>query len=229
MHLSLLPPISNSQVYVKGDVSIHETASIAPGAIVQADPGSKIIIAAGVCIGMGVILHAHKGNIEVETGAILGAGVLVVGTAKIGANACLGAATTIWNSSVERSQILPAGSLIGDKGRSAPVTEEKEEVPTTEEENKEVAAAEEEKVATIQEATNNNGFSPTSSTKETAPQTAELATVTETPPPQVSSDSSPGGIAVYGQASLNRLLGTLFPYKAKAEQEGEEEQGGQEG
>ena len=212
MHLSLLPPISNSQVYVKGDVSIHESAAIAPGAIVQADPGSKIIIAAGVCIGMGVILHAHKGTIEVETGAILGAGVLVVGTAKIGANACLGAATTIWNSSVEPSQILPAGSLIGDKGRSAPVKDETEDVPITEEENKEVPITEKEKedVATIEEATHNNGFSPTSSTQETA----ELATVAETPPP--------GGMAVYGQASLNRLLGTLFPYKAKAEQEEQE-------
>jgi len=64
MHLSPLQPISNSHFYVSGNVTIHPSAAIAPG--VSADPESQIIIAAGVCVGMGTILHAHAGILEVS-------------------------------------------------------------------------------------------------------------------------------------------------------------------
>jgi len=117
MQLPTLPLISNSHVYVEGDVSIDPSAAIAAGVILRAAFDSKIIIAAGVCIGMGSILHSHQGTLEVEAGANLGAGVLVVGKGKIGANACIGAATTIWNSSIQSGQVVPAGSVVGDRGR----------------------------------------------------------------------------------------------------------------
>jgi len=71
MHLSPLQPISNSHFYVGGNVIIH-SAAIAPGVLLQADPESQIIIAAGVCVGMGTILHAHAGILEVESGANIG-------------------------------------------------------------------------------------------------------------------------------------------------------------
>lgn len=111
MRLPPLPPIGH-QVHVNGDVSIDEGAVIAPGVILQADPGCRIAIAAGVCIGMGSILHAHQGNLDVEAGACLGAGVLVIGTGKIGAYACIGAITTIWNQDIEPQQLIPAGSVL---------------------------------------------------------------------------------------------------------------------
>jgi carbon dioxide concentrating mechanism protein CcmN len=117
MHLPTLPFISHSHVYVEGDVSIDASAAIAAGVILRADPDSKIIIAAGVCIGTGSLLHAHRGTLEVEACANLGAGVLVVGKGKIGANACIGAATTIWNSSIQSGQVVQAGSVVGDRGR----------------------------------------------------------------------------------------------------------------
>jgi len=66
MHLSPLQPISNSHFYVSGNVTIHPSAAIAPGVLLQADPESQIIIAAGVCVGMGTILHAHAGILEVS-------------------------------------------------------------------------------------------------------------------------------------------------------------------
>jgi len=50
------------------------------------------IIGAGVCIGMGSSIHAY-GTIEVEVGAILWGFADWQG--KIGANACIGFATTI--------------------------------------------------------------------------------------------------------------------------------------
>lgn len=91
------------------------------GVILIATPNSKIAIEAGVCIGMGAILQAHGGTINIKSGAILGAGVLVVGKATIGANACIGAATTIYNASIEPLQIVPAGSVIGDESRNSEV------------------------------------------------------------------------------------------------------------
>ncbi|MBE9094579.1 carbon dioxide concentrating mechanism protein, partial [Tychonema sp. LEGE 07203] len=57
MYLSPLQLSSNSQILMSGDVVVNESAAIAPGVILQADPDSKISIAAGACIGMGVILH----------------------------------------------------------------------------------------------------------------------------------------------------------------------------
>ncbi len=118
MYLSPLRPfLGNSQYYASGDVNIAEGAAIATGVILQADPDCHIVIAAGVCIGMGAVLHAHQGSIEVETGATLGAGVLVVGNVKIGANACIGTGSTILNCSLEKAQVLSAGSLWGDHGR----------------------------------------------------------------------------------------------------------------
>ncbi|HEY9874974.1 MAG TPA: hypothetical protein V6D12_16170 [Candidatus Obscuribacterales bacterium] len=197
MHLPLLPAISNSDVYVTGDVSIDASAAIAPGVIIQAEPDSKIIIAAGVCIGMGAILHAHKGTLEVESGAILGAGVLVVGKCKIGNNACIGSATTIWNTSIEPWQVVPPASLLGDTGRqvaetSAPVADE---MPTTE-------AATPENGQSLQENGKHSG-SPT-------PQ----ETTSEEAPTQKDAELSPpaAGNPIYGQANLNRLMLTLFPH-----------------
>ena len=117
MYLSPLQLSSNSQIFMSGDVVVNEGAAIAPGVILQADPDSRISIAAGACIGMGVILHAREGTLEIGAGAILGAGVLVVGAGTIGANACIGAGTTLINPCIDQMQILPAGSLIGDTSR----------------------------------------------------------------------------------------------------------------
>ena len=112
-----LQPISDFHSYASGDVTIDPSAAIAPGVLLQADPDSRIAIAAGACIGMGSVLHAHKGTLIVETGATLGAGVLIVGAVKIGANACVGSVTTILNRDVERGKVIPPGSLLGDESR----------------------------------------------------------------------------------------------------------------
>ncbi len=302
MHLPPLPSIINSHVIVTGDVSIDKSAAIAPGVILQADPDSRITIAAGVCIGMGAILHAHKGILEIDAGAILGAGVLVVGVGKIGANACIGAATTIWNSSVDSWQVLPAGSMVGETGRkiadnspppppetpeiapevkpanfetttlteevkapklaAATSTEEVKaanlETATSTEEVKapKLAAAtstEEVKAANLETATSNEEVKAVSdesvavkeqevavATSEPAPaptafedngingksptaieQSATAPTETPaTPEVEVTQQQAPDsesisvGVTVYGQAHLNKLLLTLFPYKS---------------
>ncbi len=195
MHLQTQPSINNSHVYVEGDVCIDATAAIAPGVILRAAPDSKIIIGSGVCIGMGSILHAYQGSLEIGAGVNLGAGVLVIGNGKIGANACIGAATTIWNSSIEPGQVVPGCSVIGKQGRqvtdvssaaTSPVPVHPPEIP---------------------DVTPPNGQVPP--TKAVAsPSTTDEDSPTE---PQAA-PSSEVGASVYGQGNLNRLLKTLFPY-----------------
>lgn len=200
MPLPPLEPISNSHFCKSGDVTIHASAAIAPGAILQADPDSRIIINAGVCIGMGAILHAHQGILEVETGATIGASVLVVGKGKIGANACIGSATTIWNSSVAPAQVVPPSSLLGDTGRQ--ISEPQETTSTCEE-------------SLNGRASNPPSAVDQSSSGEGDPNAPSAAPVPDaTPSPAVTESPASVSVSVYGQASLNRLLGTLFPYNS---------------
>jgi len=188
MYLPPLHPISNSQFYVSGNVTIDPSAAIAPGVLLQADPESQIIIASGVCIGMGAILHAHAGILEVEQGANLGTGVLIVGKGKIEANACIGSMTTILNSSVGAGKVVPPGSLIGDPSRQVAETQGSESTTTP-----------------VFESSSNH-------------QVSEPSDSPPTPDESVSNQQAPealeaSGTQVYGQASLNRLLSTLLPHR----------------
>jgi len=114
-----VPPISirqitHTDVYISGDVVIEEGAAIAPGVILRAAPESKIIIRSAACLGMGTIVNAFGGTIEIGKSSILGASVLIVGKGTIGANVCIGPATTVFNSSIDSSSVILAGSLIGE-------------------------------------------------------------------------------------------------------------------
>ncbi|MDJ0675339.1 MAG: transferase [Calothrix sp. MO_167.B42] len=116
-----VPPLrlgNNFDSYISGEVIIHPSAAIAPGVILQATPNGKIIIGSGVCIGMGSILQVEQGTLEIGAGANLGAGFLMVGEGKVGENACIGSATTLFYCSVERGQIVTPGSILGDTSRA---------------------------------------------------------------------------------------------------------------
>ena len=116
--------INDSHLFVSGDVVIHPTAAIASGVLLQADPGCQVIVGSGVCIGSGSILHANQGNLVIDSGAILGSGVLVIGCCTIGENACVGSLTTILSCSVEPRQFVPAESLWGDRSRQLELSAE---------------------------------------------------------------------------------------------------------
>jgi carbon dioxide concentrating mechanism protein CcmN len=118
-YLPPLEPIGDFRSYVCGDVVINETAAIASGVLIQADQGGKIIIAAGVCIGMGAVLHAQGGVLEIGAGANLGAGVLVYGSSKIGEGACIGASSSIVRAVIAKGAIVPPCSLISGLEQSA--------------------------------------------------------------------------------------------------------------
>lgn len=134
MYLPPLQPVANSDIRICGDVEINPTASIASGVILQAAPNSKIIIGVDVCIGMGVIITAYGGVVEIADGATLGSGVLIVGHSKIGSNACVGTASTILNASVDSMKVITPGSIIGDVSRQS--TEQAVEQPAKSTEDK---------------------------------------------------------------------------------------------
>ena len=191
MSLSPLHPIGNFNSHISGEVIIDRTAAIAPGVVFHADPNSKIIIAAGVCIGMGVVLHAHAGNLEIEAGVNLGAGVLVVGKGTIGANACIGAATTIFNCSVAPKQVIPPGSLLGDTSRHLAATPDE---------------------ATVTEVEATQPPLPTTAPESNGQvEAASAQSQLETTPPT-------GDRIVYGKASITRLMATLFPHSQSLNQ-----------
>lgn len=220
MYLSPLQLSSNSQILMSGDVVVNEGAAIAPGVILQADPGSRISIAAGACIGLGVILHAREGTLEIGAGVILGAGVLVVGAGTIGTSACIGAGTTLINPCIDQMQIMPAGSLIGDTSRQA-TAEATAAAPTAAPTSPEPPQATTPPVAPPIEPP-----SPAQTPPQTAPETA-----TDAPESSAAEPPQPGETPtiLYGQAHINRLLGTLFPHRQafnRSEENGQTLSGG---
>jgi carbon dioxide concentrating mechanism protein CcmN len=114
--MQLLQPALDSNSYIQGDVTIEPGVVIAPGVLLQAGPNSRIILRAGACLGMGVILQVQEGTLEIQAGASLGAGVLVFGSGKIGSNACIGTTSTLLNPSIAPSQVIAPGSLLGEMG-----------------------------------------------------------------------------------------------------------------
>ncbi len=214
-----LPPLQrnrNPNIYMSGDVTIDESASIASGVILQASPGTRIEIAAGVCIGMGSILQACQGNLIIEEGATLGAEVLAIGTGKIGTNACIGSASTLLHPTVASNEVIPPGSLLGDESRQIDV-----ESTTAAPDPAPVSPAGSNPVAPDpvppapppppEPATASDPEPPTPERSQPISNNGNGAEPAVTPPDQPPVPSSPAYI--YGQAHLNQLMQTLFPHK----------------
>lgn len=194
-------PVLNPNIRISGDVDIHPTASLAPGVILQAAPNSRIVIGADVCIGMGVIINACQGSIEIESGATLGSGVLIVGESKIGSNVCVGTATTIFKASLPAMAVIKPGSIIGDVSRQLKVDENQGNVPNNPKNSQSNGASTH---------TNQSVAQPNkSTTSKTAPSTSVT--------PEVAQQDSSHKIEkpktpVVGQVYINQLLVTLFPH-----------------
>jgi carbon dioxide concentrating mechanism protein CcmN len=214
--------------YISGEVIIHPSAVIAPGVILQAAPNSKIIIGQGVCIGMGSILHVHEGTLEVESGASLGAGFLMVGEGKIGANACIGSATTVFNCSVEAGQVIPPGSILGDTSRRVsesvtPIEETDLETKQMEQSASELGTTQPTHQTYQSQGNPNNGTSPHVEDEEPplpSSSSTESSSDSQVQPNADSSALTPftqsqnnSTTQIYGQGNIQRLLITLFPHR----------------
>jgi carbon dioxide concentrating mechanism protein CcmN len=198
-----LPLIHDAHFFISGDVTIHPTAAIAPGVLLQADPGCQLTIAAGTSIGIGSILHAHQGSLVVEAGVTLGSGVLIVGSGIIGANACIGSTATIFNRSIEPHQSVAAGALLGDESRQIDLVEQVGEFVDS---------------GAPQTSTNAKASAPNSTPETPQPETSQPGTSQES----AASDAVPPTgktQVVYGRAYLEKIMVTMFPYRqAEGEQ-----------
>ena len=211
MYLPPPQPALDREIRVSGDVEIHPTASIAPGVILQAAPQSRIVIGADACIGMGVIINACQGMVEIGTGAILGSGVLIIGDCKIGNNSCIGTSTTVFNDSVAAMSVIEPGSIIGDASRRV---EELQENTQT---------GDRSPSKSVKSHLNGNssaaGHYSTPSQKPTRENQKEKKNKQEqsTAIPQVETTVEPLAPKtknpVVGQVYINELLVTLFPHK----------------
>ena len=243
MHFPPLQPITNAEPFVSGDVKIDPSVAIASGVILQAASNCQIIIAAGACIGMGAILHAYQGNIEVESGVTIGAGVLVVGKSKIGANACIGSVATIIEHDIEPRQILLPASIIGEAGRKIslesttlqPETDVTTNISTTNSDDD---------LSVNQELTNNSEVTEETETQETQTQETQIQETeaennsssslvnqeltntslsqepneTQNETDEVTNQSEEEvseatKTQIYGQDYVNQMMKTLFPHK----------------
>lgn len=228
MYLQPLQLVNHSDVYVSGDVTIDPSAIIAPGVILQSSPDSRIIIGAGACLGMGTLLHASHGTLEVEAGATLGVGTLFVGQGKIGANACIGSATTVYNASVNPNSVIAAGSVIGDTSRQVTVsqvcdpeqvsgaaTEESQTIPPEVTDNTTVTLTEKEALETPQ--TEEKATATSSTTEEgqsataISPNSESQTSSAEDSAPASESPSETPKRPAYGQVYVNQMLLKLFP------------------
>ncbi|AFZ26008.1 hypothetical protein Cylst_3895 [Cylindrospermum stagnale PCC 7417] len=239
-----VPPLrlsNNFNSYISGEVTIHESAVLAPGVILQAAVNSKIIIGPGVCIGMGTILQVHEGILEVEAGANLGAGFLMVGNGKIGTNACIGSATTVFHCSVEAGQVVPPGSILGDTSRQIGEPKQLEPSATNStstnteepEENPQVISSTNISASAFVELKYQSTFSSKSnpvtgsqsapdgvdtktadsSLREDTQKGSTLVSIQDSEPNQSDAEPNIFGAQIYGQGSIERLLSTLFPHR----------------
>ena len=207
-------PTQNKDIRISGDVEVHPTASLAQGVILQAAPDCKIVIGADACIGMGVIINAAQGLVEIGSGAILGAGVLIIGASKIGSNCCIGTSSTIIQADIVSMAVIEPGSILGDDSRKVePAKDAQSESKSNF--NGKNASKTSNNFARGQgfgnktnRATDNKTNNKTVHNKATSPP----PTVTQVDT-QVDKSSSLQKKPVVGQVYINELLITLFPHK----------------
>ena len=210
MYRSPPQPLNNASAFVSGDVTIDPSVAIATGVILQADRDSQIVIATGVCIGMGAIIHAHQGKIEVEAGANIGAGVLVVGHGTIGAKACIGAETTLLNPVITAKQVVPAGTIIGDESRSVTLSSSSQEKSDP----GEVQTSSQEKSDPGEVQTSSTDHPKNSQSEESSEVSPKTSSVSDsTAATSLEKSPNPTASIVYGQVHLNQLLNTLLPHR----------------
>lgn len=218
MSLPILQPSTIDTTQIRGDVTIDRSVIIASGVILNATSGTKIILSSGVCLGMGTIITAYDGDIEIKENTILGSGSLIFGSCIIGSQVSLGASVTVYNTSVEPLTVIPAGTIIGDRSRQVELKEDKE-VSQVKEEKKETSHNH---TQTIINGIKNGFATNLDDNSDTVDRTIEenksdSVKVEDNLETEISNDKKVTGDnttkinTVVGQLYINKLLFTLFP------------------
>lgn len=223
MSLPILQPSTIDTTQIRGDVTIDRSVMIASGVILNATAGHKILVASGVCLGMGSIITAYDGDIEIKENTILGSGSLIFGSCVIGAQVSLGASVTIFNTSIEPLTVIPAGTIMGDRSRKVELKEEKKESSPINNHTQTILDGIKNGFATKLDSNtveNKNDVTDTDdqAIEENSPEnqtdSAKLQDNLDTEilnDQQVSEDNTARVNTVVGQVYINKLLFTLFP------------------
>lgn len=183
--------LSAANYYIGNNVEVSPDVVIAAGAVLDAAPGSRLTIEAGVCIGSGVVIQVYGGDLTLAAGVSLGKEVLLVGTGRVGTRACIGAESTLINPQVEADAVVPARSLIGDNGQALP------NPPPAE------AQGGDRPVTSSQ-----NGKAP-----DAAPSPVEENGASESPDQAPEAGTLAATNMVYGREQVMQLVKTLFPHR----------------
>jgi carbon dioxide concentrating mechanism protein CcmN len=189
-------------------VALAPGVAIAPGVVLGAAPGCRLVISAGVVLGADAIVQARQGDLVIAPGASLGSGVLVVGHGTIGQHTCIGANSTVINPQLGAAQVVPPGSLVGTP-RPAPPGPPAPEYDNGNGQGRNgqsnfprlhSAASDLAPDAAAPSSPNGNGLDgsaldPGDSNSHT------------------SASPGPNGTPIYGKAQVDRLLKTLFPHR----------------
>mgnify|MGYP001800524375 FL=1 len=111
--------VSHTHYCVVGDDTVAYSAAIAPGVVLQASPGSRIIVAEGGCVAGGGCMQSRQGLLTIGAGASLGANVLVVGHGTVGENACLSPGSTVMNPQIGANALVSPGSLVASESSAS--------------------------------------------------------------------------------------------------------------
>lgn len=188
MSPSLSDLTTYDQICICGSVEIDPSAAIAPGVILRADPGCRLVIARRVCLGTGVVVRAFHGKLLVlQEGCSIGAGGLIVGSGQVGAYACVGAESTLIDPAVEAHQTIPPKSLV-DRSRATRSQPARSHFSST--------------------VPPQVGGTPTAPTADSNGSSTNGSSLVDESVPSLSSTNY-----VYGREAVQRLLGTLFPHR----------------
>jgi carbon dioxide concentrating mechanism protein CcmN len=225
--------------HIQGNVDLAAGVAIAPGVLLGAAPGCRLVISAGVCLGADVVVQARQGDLVLELGVSLGSGVLVVGHGSIGQHTCIGANSTIINPSLGASQVVAPGSLVGDPSQASatpgaspgPAASSAGYTGGNQFRGDQVGGAQIGSVGAMPSGSvygagqgfqngstlggrTSNGYGSNSDGSKNPTSTDSFSNGSSlngsSPSPNAQTG---GGSSVYGKAQVNRLLATLFPHR----------------
>lgn len=192
-----------------GAVKVAQGSTIASTAILGAEPDGSLTIAPEVCLGSEVVIQARWGSLTIETGAIVGRGVLIIGRGSIGAGACIGSNSTLINPQVSACRVVPPETLLGDPSISSHETAAFIAKESTEASSKSVEITSVGITLEVTSAQSGQLGSDDSNGNNGLVSQASL---------QNNGHSYGGKLRhIYGKAQVNQLLKALFPYRRPLE------------
>lgn len=191
---------SSTNGHIQGDVDLAPGVAVAPGVLLGAAPGCRLVISTGVCLAADVVVQARHGDLILEPGVSLGSGVLVVGHGAIGQHTCVGANSTVINPALGASQVVAPGSLLGVPSQALSQASTAQNAPSSRASSYANGSSAHGMGHSVQNGNTQNG-----STQNGSSMSGSFGSS--------SNGSSGQGKSVYGKAQVNRLLTTLFPQR----------------